>query len=289
LDISIYPNNRRDISKTPKGLLASRFNTLDELKTIVDIDYSKDKNQLPFVKLTYKDQGQIIESILSSGVDQGQLSDAKNSNLLEKIELVKEVPNAIRERNNLKNILLLSRRRSKIFGAGDVAFYDLAEVLVSKINTPNKAFLNRKDSSEKGFINTFNHINAQILITALYSEELADFIADAHELHRMPELLTGNFTNDQLTDSINYPIDNYVDLINNEIGQEIGKELKEKYNITYRTNWSPELLRNFLNDIELYYIRSMGIGFDPFSSDDNFVKKFSKKLNVITSTIPTRL
>ncbi|HAV26180.1 MAG TPA: hypothetical protein DCX01_08380, partial [Bacteroidetes bacterium] len=75
-------------------------------------------------------------------------------------------------------------------------------------------------------------MTAQVLITALFSKEVADYIADVHELMSMPELTTGRFSDKQLHDTLNYPVDNYVDMLNNEIGQEIGLRLKEKYNLT---------------------------------------------------------
>ena len=86
-----------------------------------------------------------------------------------------------------------------------------------------------EDLSEKGYLNTFNHITAQTFMTALFSEAVADFIADAHERGNLAELVTGHFSEEQLLDLQQGPVDNYVDMINNEYGQELGKALKAKY------------------------------------------------------------
>ena len=139
-------------------------------------------------------------------------------------------------------------------------------------------YLTERDSSEKGYLNTFNHITAQAFITSIYSKEMADFVADVHERKNMPELIYGNFTSDQLLNLDNNPVDNYVDLINNELGQTLGDLLRKKYNITYETEWTAELLVNYLNDIQLYYSRSFGIGMEPFRSQDEVVSKIIKKL-----------
>ncbi|MDC1394954.1 hypothetical protein N8368_00420 [Bacteroidia bacterium] len=271
-------------SEAASSLLASRFNSLDELKTVIDISYGKTINNASRVNLIYKDRGYTIKSVLTSGINQEHLSNAQNSSNLEKIKLTICAPYAIRQRENLKNILLMARRRPSIFWPGDIAFYDLAVSFEDKITSQKSAYLNYKDSSEKGYINTFNHVNAQIFITALFSENIADYIADVHERYAMPELTTGNFSPEQLSDTINYPVDNYVDLINNEIGQEIGLALKKKYNLNDKTIWSPQLLTDFLNDIQIYYIRSMNICFEPFDCDEDLVIKFSRKINAIKNT-----
>ncbi|MFN3940495.1 MAG: hypothetical protein ACK4IY_07890, partial [Chitinophagales bacterium] len=143
------------------------------------------------------------------------------------------------------------------------------------------AFLYPNDTTEKGYINTFNHITAQTFITSIFGEELADFVADAHERANHPELITGTFTETQLNDLAEGPVDNYTDIINNEWGQELGKNLKVKYHITRQTNWTPELLANYLNDIQAYYSWAFQIGFTPFRPQDEQVTKFSRKLNLV--------
>ena len=163
----------------------------------------------------------------------------------------------------------------------------MAKQSVGNISTPDRAYLNERDSSEKGYINSFNHITGQAIVTTCFSEEMADFIADVHELHNMSELTSGNFSIDQLNDVNNNPVDNYVDMINNEWGQELGKKLKVRYSITNKTEWTPELLANYLNDIQSYYSWAFRIGFRPFTIDDDVIKKFSNKINqVLGGVIP---
>ena len=158
---------------------------------------------------------------------------------------------------------------------------DVAKALVANINTPDLAFKNTRDSTEKGYLNTFNHFTAQAIITSCFSEELADFVADMHERDRHPELITGRFTPAQIADLGGGPVDNYVDIVNNEWGQEIGKQLKVKYGINRATNWTPELLANYLNDMQAYYIWAFQIGFKPFRPEDKVVRVFANKMNTV--------
>ena len=37
-------------------------------------------------------------------------------------------------------------------------------------------------------------------MTSIFSEELADFISDTHERHKLPALMTGAFTDEQVAD-----------------------------------------------------------------------------------------
>jgi hypothetical protein len=141
--------------------------------------------------------------------------------------------------------------------------------------------LSCEDLDEKGYLNSFNHITAQAFITSIYSERLADFIADVHELYNMPELVTGEFTNKQLADFVNGPVDNYLDMINNEWGQELGKVLDQKYKIDEGTFWTPFLLVDYLNDIQAYQGWAFGIGFKPFRADDNKIIQFAAKINKV--------
>lgn len=196
-------------------------------------------------------------------------------------------PYAVRNRKDLEKAFMLSRRMTELFGEGDPAFYDLAQAIFKNINTPDLAFIDLRDSTEKGYINTFNHMTSQAFITSIYSEELADFIGDSHERYFHPELITGKFPQKEILDLGEGPVDNYVDLINNEWGQELGKELKEKYHITLNTIWSPEFLTNYLNAVQSYYSWALQIGFKPFTNQDEIVIRFSNKLNlVIHSSVP---
>ena len=269
-----------------KALLASRFENLDALNQLVDFDYNQQENDTAYspkskVILSYNDGFREIKSVLSYGITQKDLTDAKNASLLEKIQVVTQSPYAIRHREELKGVFKLARRRYAEFKVGDVAFFDIAEAMQRNIDVSPNAFAIAKDSSEKGYVNTFNHVNGQALITALFSENLADFIADVHELHYMPQLTTGHFTQEQLLDTLNYPVDNYIDLINNEIGQELGNQLRQKYQLTPTTYWSPVLLTNVLNDLQNYYMKSFHIWMKPFNQEDKLIHRYASKINVV--------
>ena len=92
-------------------------------------------------------------------------------------------------------------------------------------------------------------------------------------------MITGKFPEEEIKDLEEGPVDNYVDLINNEWGQELGKQLKKKYNINRETYWTPELLANYLNDIQSYYSWAFQIGFKPFRPEDEVIQRFSNKVN----------
>ena len=270
------------------ALLGSRFKTLDELKSVVQIEYFNSKTVTDStvhsdskVSITHFSNGKKIISVLASGISQGDFRKAKDGTFWDKISMLVHSPYAVRNRKYLEKAFLLSRRMTDLFGEGDPAFYDLAQATLKNINTPDLAFINPRDSTEKGYINTFNHMTAQAFITSIFSEELADFIGDSHERYFHPELITGKFPEKEILDLGEGPVDNYVDLINNEWGQELGKVLKEKYHITQNTFWSPELLTNYLNDVQSYYSWALQIGFRPFNSDDEIVNRFSDKLNLV--------
>lgn len=175
----------------------------------------------------------------------------------------------------------LSRWRPERFGVDDPAFFDIAKTTVKNINTPDLAFKTPRDSTEKGYLNSFNHIATQAFITSCYSEELADFIADTHERYLHPELITGAFTDALLKDLDEGPVDNYVDMINNEWGQELGKQLKAKYDINSDTDWTPQLLADYLNDLQSYYSWAFQIGFKPYRPEDDVVIRFSEKIDAV--------
>ena len=274
----------------PKALLATRFQSLDDFKSTVQIEYFNacDKEDTCIeskVILHYQDAGKSIVSELSSGITQRDITASKDGDFWDKANLVWQSPYGVRSRKELSKIFILARIRPHIFGYGDVAFYNLAEASLANIITPDLAFKTPKDASEKGYINTFNHVTAQVLITALFSKEVADYIADVHELMSMPELTTGRFSDKQLQDTLNYPVDNYVDMLNNEIGQEIGLRLKEKYNLTSTTTWTPELTASFLNDIQSFYMWSFGFAMKPYTQEDELILKFTHKINKVSQMV----
>jgi hypothetical protein len=279
-DASIY--------KTGRGaLLGTRITSFEEIKTIIQIEYENGTvtadttaPENNWVRVRHCSYDREVVSVLEKGTMEGDLMKAKDA-ILPRVTVLFGSPYAVMHRRDLDKIFLLTRFKPELFGIGDLAFFDIAKSLVENINTPDLAFKNTRDSTEKGYINTFNHITAQAIITTCFSEELADFVADIHERDRHPELITGIFTPAQIADLEEGPVDNYVDLVNNEWGQEIGKQLKVKYGINRKTNWTPELLANYLNDIQAYYIWAFQIGFKPFRPEDKVVRVFANKMNTI--------
>ncbi len=275
------------------ALLLTRFTSYEQLNTVVQIEYFdgfQGEDDLshcnPMVRITHRSSGRKVISVLKAfSISEGDFIRARDGDLWDKLWLGLNSPYAVINRKELQMAFTFSRRRDRIFGVGDVAFFDLAETTVSNINEDELSSIPPEDLSEKGYLNTFNHITSQSFITSLFSERLADFISDAHERHKMPLLISGKFSEDQILDLENGPVDNYVDLVNNEWGQEIGKVLEEKYNIRRKTFWTPELLANYLNDLQSYYSTAFQIGFKPFRPSDEVVIRFSKKINRVLKDV----
>jgi hypothetical protein len=268
------------------ALLASRFGSLEELQGVIQLDYSTKDTSFEVIGPTEVSVctnclGTTLKSTLRSGVSQDDITNAKNGTFLDRVALIYNVPYAISNRLDLERVYTLARRLPMLYAEGDPSFYDIAAASVSNISTLELAFKLPRDSSEKGYLNTFNHITAQAFVTSIFSEDLADYIADLHERKNMPELTTGRFSTFQLLDSISNPVDNYVDMINNEIGQEYGKYLKMKYGIHRNTVWTPSLLSAYLNDLQGFYSWAFGIGFNPYTDKDELVISFSSKMNTV--------
>ncbi|MEM0996695.1 MAG: hypothetical protein AAGN35_06435 [Bacteroidota bacterium] len=280
------PENRAYTQRYQPGrgaLLATRFSTLDEFKHVVQIEHlptpTAPQDTATAVRLRHCSHGQALSSLLTAGISQKDITKAKASGFWAQLKLLFRAPEVIGHRADLKRIYVLARRRPLEFGEGDIAFFDFAETMVANINTFDLAFRFPRDTTEKGYLNTFNHINAQAFLTSIFSEELADYVADLHERKNMPELITGVFSDSQLTDPNNNPVDNYVDMVNNEWGQELGKQLGQRYGIDRRTQWSPQLLADYLNDLQAYYTWAFNIGFRPYVPEDELVITFAVKLN----------
>jgi hypothetical protein len=273
------------------ALLATRFPSFDSLKSVIQIEYvpgakPADSTAAPnrLVRVRHCSAGKEVLSVLEAGISQGDIMKARGKNAFNnQLKVLLGSPFAVASRKDMEIVLCLSRWSLELFGEGDQAFFDMAKLMVSHINTPDLAILTPRDSTEKGFQNTFNHITAQALMTSCFSEELADFIGDSHELYRLPELVSGNFTMAQISNLEDGAVDNYVDLINNEWGQELGKQLKSRYKIHRYTRWTPELLANYLNDLQSYFSWAFQIGFEPCRPSDEPVQRFSHKLDVLLS------
>lgn len=270
------------------ALLGTRFRSLDELQSVIHIQYFNNTAQGDStppenakVIVTHCSNGEQVIAELTFGTNEEQIRTAQYGNTKTQLAFLASSPYCVALRKDLEKVFLLARLRPALFGEGDVAFFNIAESTVHNINTPELAFVFPNDTTEKGYLNTFNHITAQAFITTLFSEELADFVGDAHERANHPELITGNFTTEKLNDLAEGPVDNYTDLINNEWGQKLGKQLGEKYRITRQTIWTPDLLAQYLNDIQAYYSWAFQIGFKPFRPQDEQVIKFAKKINAV--------
>lgn len=261
------------------ALLTTHFHSFEEFKKTVQIEYKKGRKAE--VRLTHKVGDHEVTSILKEGISEADIMQVRSGNIWEKMGLCFRSPFFVVNRQDVLRVFILGRRRHNIFGWQDVAFYDLAESLMANIMDVGLVPVDSADFSEKGYINTFNHITSQAFMTTLFSEKLADFIADTHERSTMPELITGAFTAEQRSDIENGAVDNYVDFINNEWGQELGKFLKKKYNINRQTIWTPSLLANYLNDMQNYYSEALQIGFKPFRKEDQVIVNFSEKLNIV--------
>jgi len=273
-----------DFSDTRGALLLKDFKTFDDFKKVVHIEYEKGRK--PLVRLTHKIHGRTVTSELKVGVSEQDFMNAKDKGFWDKVWIVFNSPYGVWKRNDFRKIYALSRRRQQVFGESDPAFYDLAETMVENISDEDKELMPAEFLTEKGYLNTFNHVTSQAFLTSVFSEKMADFLADIHERKNMPELVTGNFTTAQIADIENGPTDNYLDIINNEWGQELGKKLGKKYQIKSFTNWSPKLLADYLNDVQNYYSKAFQIGFKPFKPTDLLVVQFSKKINLVMTETP---
>lgn len=261
------------------ALLTTHFDSFEEFKKVVQVEYKNGSK--PEVRLTHKSGEHKVTSVLKVGVSEADIMQARIGSLWNKVGLCFRSPFFVMYRQDVLKVYILGRRRHNLFGWKDVAFYDLAETMMDHIVNVGIVPQDSSDFSEKGYINTFNHINSQALMTTLFSEKLADFIADTHERSTMPELISGDFSAEQLTDIKNGAVDNYVDFINNEWGQEIGKVLKRKYKINRQTEWTAQLLTDYLNDMQKYYSEALQIGFEPYSVEDEVVVRFTDKVNAV--------
>lgn len=283
-------NNTLD-SHSSKGihaLLASRFGNLEDLKKVLNIEYygvdemtDSIGDSHSYVVLKHCSHHKMATSILKKGLSQTNITDAANGTFIDRVALILQDPYAGRNRLNLYKVFNLGRRRANVYGYGDVAFYDLALASVKHIIPHAQTFIHPQDSSEKGYLNTFNHITAQAFITACFSEEFADYIADVHERNNLPQLITGKFPAAKESDNVHNSVDNYVDMINNEWGQSLGIQLKKELDIDPTRPWTPSLLCNFLNKIQQHYCYAFGFTMHPFRQQDRLILQYTTKINKV--------
>ncbi len=278
-------DDHRDTSESQTirgGLLSTRFASFEALKKVVQIEYFTVVSSVSLeemVKITHRSSGREVVSMLKTGVKQGDFSAAQKGGWGKRLDLALRSPYAIIHRKDMQRVYFLAKRIRVKFGVNDVAFFDFAETMFCHISGEDMAQMPARDLTEKGYINTFNHITGQAFMTTLFSEELADYMADAHELDRLPQLVNGRFSLAQVTDLDEGAVDNYVDLVNNEWGQELGKRLTEKYQITRETQWTPELLTDYVNDLQGYYSWAFQISMQPYRASDDVIVLFAHKIN----------
>ena len=261
------------------ALMTTRIHSFEALKQMVDIAYySKDKAE---VRITHSAGDMIVESVLTEGLNQDDYIKAKMGSSWDKFKLGLKSSYGIANREDLLKAYMLARRKYEVYGEGDVALFDLSVQMVRNISPVDRKQSSVRDLGEKGYLNTFNHFIAQSVYTSIFSEEMADFIADNHERSHLPALITGQFTEAQELDIDEGAVDNYVDIINNEWGQEYGKLLKIKYDISTSTQWTPTLLADYLNDIQDYFSVAFEIAFSPFRASDDVIIRFVDRTNLI--------
>src|SRR5687768_2841509 len=134
--------------KIIKGaLLSTRFNSLEELKTVVQIEYFNNNTATDSVihkgckvRLSHCSSGREVIGVLVAGVTQGDIYKALYSeNVVDRFSLLFSSPYAIGKRKDLEKIYTISRWRPEWFGEGDLAFFDIAKASVENINTPDLA------------------------------------------------------------------------------------------------------------------------------------------------------
>ena len=274
------------------ALLLTRFGSLQELESIIDIkhlhlqDGGEPASGIPEVRLIHHSNGKTVVCYLRQGISEEDFVKAKYGNLWDRVRVGLSSPYALLNRWNLLRVELLSRNRPMLFGEGDVAFYHLAEAMVGNISDSDRRLMSERDLSEKGYLNTFNHITAQAMMTSLFTEKMAHFVAAIHERYTIPELISGNLTEEQINDIDFGAVDNYVDIINNEWGQALGYEICNSLDLAPDVRWTPELLAAYLNNVQMYLGWAFNIGFEPFTAEEEIIRKFSRKLNLVLFDLP---
>jgi len=269
-------------------LLASSFNGTKAFTDKVLIEYisqnseTKGIHRYGAISLFYVSNGDSILTHLKRGVSQNDIIKIRDGSMIDKLSFSLHKPKVVSSRVDLNKIYKLARRRPTLFGEGDVAFYDLAEMMLNNMILEQNRNLNSKDFSELGFINTYNHIVAQALITIIYSDAIADSIACYHERIRSDELINPL----DVMELSDVHIDNYVDMINNEIGQRLGIAISDFLFTQKYEEWNPKILAKVLNLIQSYFSRHFQISFKPFHPEDPQLIKFAHKINIVNAGVP---
>jgi hypothetical protein len=156
------------------ALLLTRYKSLPELKSVVHIKYdnvaSPSAGSLPEnsrVELTYNNCGHLVTSILDAGISEADFVRARDGSIWDRVIVGLRSPYGVLNRKDLMRIEHLGRKRPPLFGKGDVAFYNLAETMVKNISEEDVLHMSSEELSEKGYLNTFNHVMAQAFMNFL--------------------------------------------------------------------------------------------------------------------------
>ena len=98
---------------TREALLTTRFNSLEDLKTIIQIEYGTEND--PYVRLSHSSNGQKVISLLTPGVSEGDFVRARVGSVWDRVVLGLSSPYAVTNRKDLLRVLFLGRRRYNRF------------------------------------------------------------------------------------------------------------------------------------------------------------------------------
>jgi len=178
------------------ALLSTRFQSLDELREVLDISYSSVSHhpyivndQTQVVRVYHRSAGSEVCSILKAGMSERELSYAQRNGFSSKLLIAVSSWKTLGSRHELSCIFDLAKKRKALYGESDVAFFHLAEEMACHIDAHDAARLPLGDFTEKGFLNTFNHRTAQANLTTPFSADFAIFVAELHERKTLPELI----------------------------------------------------------------------------------------------------
>ncbi len=258
-----------------EALVSSDYSTLEALKKSINIKYDKDDVS---VTVSHTFNNASVTKILGQGIRERDLRQLQSGSFSEKVSAVFNNPSIIYHERVLKGSLILAYKKSNIT---DIGNYHVAQIMAN--NLAGSASLSHQNS-EKGLVNTFNHILGQAVLTIFYGASSADYVGDAHE-RGQPSLMTGAITEAETMQAI----DNYVDLINNQWGQTLGNELRQKYGnivdvggLVFDGKFNENLVNTnlanvagFLNDVQNYVGNTFGYTGKAFSSTDEIVKQYT--------------
>ncbi len=174
-------------------------------------------------------------------------------------------------------------------GAGGALFFKVGQQMDAQCQRP------AAEKKQFEYENTFLHFSGQAITTMLFGESFTKYVADMHE--RKPsegyvEIMSGLATtpnNSSFSKPYNggntleyLTVDQIKDVFNNHLGRIVGSELSKKYGINSSTVWTDELSAKVLNDVMgSFTSENAKMKFTPFKPSDDFIKKFTIRLNTV--------